>query len=63
MLSKDDNSIQEALVKSLLPKVKNMDVEEIRSTINSMENIPEEFKLAILNEILVIVKEGKEEED
>lgn len=63
MLSKDDNSIQEALVKSLLPKVKNMDVEEIRSTINSMENIPEEFKLAILNEILVVVKEGKEEED
>lgn len=62
MLSKDDNSIQEALVKSLLPKVKNMDVEEIKSTINSMENIPEEFKLAILNEILVIVKEGKEEE-
>lgn len=62
MLSKDDNSIQEALVKSLLPKVKNMDVEEIRSTINSMGNIPEEFKLAILNEILVVVKEGKEED-
>lgn len=62
MLSKDDKNIQDALVKSLLPKVKNMNVEEIKSTINSMENIPEEFKLAILNEILVFNGEKKEED-
>lgn len=62
MLSKDDNNIQQALVKSLLPKVKNMNVEEIKNTINSMENIPEEFKLTILNEILVKKEQEKEED-
>lgn len=62
MLSKDDNNIQQALVKSLLPKVKNMNVEEIKKTINSMENIPEEFKLTILNEILVKKEQEKEED-
>ena len=61
MLSKDDNNIKEAIVKSLLPKVKDMNVEQIKETIDNMEHVPQEFKLAILNEILVI-RESEEEE-